>query len=743
MTDSFERKIGGIDVPRALDPVFRDRLEHTMTHESDAAAAGSTRWSIDGPRDLPAPARARIESAMARRRRWVLSPLKMVAAAVVVLLVASATVVVVDRVGKRGGVGEDRPFVAAPSNSPNPPPTTPSAPSKVAPNGPSTLRGFTSASQFLAYVRGEGLKLAGPYGIPGATTGGFGGAGPQPPAPPGQPQSAPLRPAPEPGHSQTNVQETGVDEPDMVKTDGDRMVLLSGTVLRLFDVRKGARLLDTFDLPDNPERLFLDDGRVIALGWRYPAPRQASSITHVSERIWTVVTVFEIASTDRLRKVSSVEIEGSYVDARLVDGVIRLAVAYTALGPQPVYANSSDPGIESAAEAENRRMIRRSTVGDWMPHYVVQQVGKAAKAGHVHDWTAVSRPPDRSGLGMLTILAIDPSNPRADNAISVVGAGREVYATTTHLYVASNARDDTVALREGRAPQEALTRIHKFDISDPKRTVYAGSGDVPGFLLNQFSMSEHDGRLRIATTTGVPGLETADPAESTITVLAEKAGLLVRVGSVGNLGRGERIYSVRFVGALGYVVTFRQVDPLYVVDLRKPSRPRVRGILKVPGYSDYLHPIGAGALLGVGRDATQAGVARGIQISLFDVSDPRNPRRLDNVIQGKNGETGLESDHHRFLYWAPRELIVVPAVIDDDPDYPVDFVGALALTVDPDTGLGRPVRITHTGRRGADPNDVLIQRSVVIGQRLITISLAGLLISDLETLDDRAWVPFD
>jgi Beta propeller domain len=149
-----------------------------------------------------------------------------------------------------------------------------------------------------------------------------------------------------------------------------------------------------------------------------------------------------------------------------------------------------------------------------------------------------------------------------------------------------------------------------------------------------------------------------------VTVLDQRDGALRQIGQVGGLGQGERIFAVRFIGPAGYVVTFRQVDPLYVVDLERPAQPVVRGELKIRGYSAYLHPVGPGLLLGVGQDATDAGAQLGTQLSLFDVSDPSNPRRLHQAaVAGASSQA--EFDHHAFLWWAPRDLAVVPLNVFD------------------------------------------------------------------------------
>jgi uncharacterized secreted protein with C-terminal beta-propeller domain len=257
---------------------------------------------------------------------------------------------------------------------------------------------------------------------------------------------------------------------------------------------------------------------------------------------------------------------------------------------------------------------------------------------------------------------------------------------------------------------------------------------VSGFLLNQWSLSEYRGDLRVATTE-IPAW--IDPAagresESFVTVLEPRAGRLVQVGRVGGLGRGERVYAVRFAGDVGFVVTFRQVDPLYALELGDPARPVVAGVLKVRGYSAYLHPIGGDRLLGVGQDATDEGRILGTQLSLFDVSDARRPVRLDTLSLG-SGSSEVEVDPHAFLYWPARSLAVLPLQVSGTRP----FVGALAVRVGR-TGIAELGRIEHPAAAGSVP----VRRSIVVGSRLFTFSDRGVRANDLATLADVAWLPY-
>jgi hypothetical protein len=245
--------------------------------------------------------------------------------------------------------------------------------------------------------------------------------------------------------------------------------------------------------------------------------------------------------------------------------------------------------------------------------------------------------------------------------------------------------------------------------------------------------------------------------ESFVTVLTERGDQLVQVGQVGGLGRNEQIYGVRFHGPIGYVVTFRQVDPLYTLDLSDPANPTVRGELKILGYSAYLHPLPGGKLLGVGADATEEGRRTGVQVSVFDVSDLSNPQRTSQVTL-PDGFSDAENDYKAFLYWEPTGLVTVPvSVWGFDPvtggPSGEPFVGMLGFNVSGDQ-VREAGRISHPASQPACnfvPEDGVapteeeralycppylpqVLRSLVIGDLLYTFSEAGMGLNDLTTL---------
>ena len=252
---------------------------------------------------------------------------------------------------------------------------------------------------------------------------------------------------------------------------------------------------------------------------------------------------------------------------------------------------------------------------------------------------------------MLAILTVDLDRGMYSLDRDGVMAGAQVvYGSAGSLYVASRRYVRALELG-GEAPEGLKTEIHRFDVTDPTKTVYRATGTVPGFILNNYALSEHNGDLRVASTEEAPW---STPGASRVSVLRQDGARLVQVGAVTGLGEeGERIYGVRFMGERGYIVTFRQTDPLYTLDLSNPTAPRVAGQLKIPGYSAYLHPVGENQLLGIGREGNA------VKTSLFDVSNLAAPTEVTKLLI-PSSTTSVEEEPHAFLYWAPKNLMVMP-----------------------------------------------------------------------------------
>jgi len=271
------------------------------------------------------------------------------------------------------------------------------------------------------------------------------------------------------------------------------------------------------------------------------------------------------------------------------------------------------------------------------------------------------------GLGMLTILTINLDNGLSTARSNALMADAQVvYGSQNSLYVTTE-KWIAPATPPDQLPQAQVTQIDRFDASDPDRTAFVASGEVPGYLLNQFSLSESGGYLRVASTSrpdwwggAVPQL----PSQSYVTVLRTQGNQLHAGGQISGLGRGQKIYSVRFVGGVGYVVTFRQIDPLYTIDLSEPASPRVAGKLELQGYSSYLHPLSDGLLLGIGQDVGAG--KRALRVTAGAVSMCPTPARRSCCRRrrwAKARPRRPNTTTTRFLYWAPTKLAVLPVQI--------------------------------------------------------------------------------
>jgi beta propeller domain-containing protein len=569
------------------------------------------------------------------------------------------------------------------------------------------LKSFGSCASLIRYgrshvARGPGAAppLPGPpprvldRGVP---------IGPDAPAP----LSAPG--AQEDQSSGTNVQEAGVDEPDIVKSAGSRIFAVGGGRLHALDAA-GPRLLGSLELEGWGHELLLRGDRLLVIS--HDALARAADVAVYDQGV-TMLTEVDVSDPAAMRVLRTERVRGVHVSSRLTGRTARVVIW------------TRPPAIDEPA--------LRPAVRGWLPRRALRKRGRGKPSfRRAAPCRRVMRPASFSGTDVLTVLTIDLDKglPAVDSD-AIMSGGQVVYASERSLYVATQ-KWTPIPTSPQVEPPRSFTTVHRFATGDPDSTSYQASGELPGFVLNQFSLSEHEAVLRAATTETPLWWDGGQPDEnqSFVTVLDERGGALVQIGQVGGLGRGERIYAVRFIEDAGYVVTFRQVDPLYVVDLERPAEPRVRGELKIRGYSAYLHPLGEGLLLGVGQDATERGAQLGTQLSLFDVSDPSRPTRLHQRAVA-DASSGAEFDHHAFLWWAPRDLAVLPLIVYTEKDF---FAGAAGFRVRRDTGIAEVGRASH--------RNAMILRSFVVQGRLFTLSDAGVAANSLDTLAEEAWVPF-
>ncbi len=637
---------------------------------------------------------------------------------------------------------------------------------------------FRGCAELAAWYRDAALPLVTPYGLPG--TGLLHPLSQGAPTPlagvADTPAAAPAAGAVGNDATGTNVQEAGVDEPDLAKTDGRYVVGLVDDRLYVADTAGTPRVLGTVTLAARGAELLLAGNRALVVSGGGPGGVVTPALGGLQPPSWTPTTLLTAVDlTDRThpRVTSSEQVDGSYLSARLHDGVVRVVLGtsptrlpftvprYPPLpqplpptspagatgGPPPTPPTTADlQAAQRAALEANRDVVRRASAQDWLPQRSVRDgSGTVVAHGPLLSCADVHHPVTQSGLRTLSVLTVNltAAQPFTSAQVTAVTAdGDLVYASADHLYVATSRWGAWSAPTGADRPS---TQIHEFDISRPDTTSYVATGSVDGFVYGRWAFSELDGRLRVATTTGTPwgGPAGATPAtQSRVVVLERSGGVLDQVGEVGGLGRGEMVRAVRWFGELAAVVTFRQTDPLYLVDLSRPAAPRLRGELTMPGYSGYLHPVGDGQLLGIGHDADPSGRLQQLQAALFDVSDPAHPTRSALVHLGY-GWTPVESESRAFTYLPARHLAVLPARW-----YPPQTVvpSGVAGAVPSPFGAGVVAVAVSSGRQGPQLREAArwmvatttssgdVQRVLPVGDRLVAVTPGALQLLDPDGL---------
>jgi uncharacterized secreted protein with C-terminal beta-propeller domain len=525
-----------------------------------------------------------------------------------------------------------------------------------------------------------------------------------------------------PEHSKTNVQEAGIDEPDIVKTDGKRIVAVAQARAHLVGLDDGKMTLRK-TLPDTMVRtVFLSGERLLVFSGQTAQSFEPGSRLAVQQ---AVLTMYDISNLSDPQHIATLTIDGDVLDARLVGSQVRVVTVASpdVDAPSPVYA--PDGGISQKSEDELRAAVAKTNVDDWIPTYTLHDAaGANVSKGRLVDCANLAHPETFSGLDTVAVSSFDMGSAmQSRKTVGVIAGGQQIYATDTSTYVST-----TDWSRDGSASK---TGLHKFVTAPSGTSTYKGSGEVPGTLLNQYAMSEYNGVLRVASTISERRgwVNARQTTEGLVTTLHEQDGVLRQLGQVGGLGRqdNESIRAVRFIEERGYVVTFRQTDPLYVLDLRNAAAPKVVGELKIPGYSGYLHPVGEDLLLGVGQSGVDAGNSgqTGVQFSLFDISDPASPRRIDTQTYG-GGAAAAEFDPKAFLYWQPRNLIIAPTNVHGDHRGQGAFSGLVLLRADAD-GLKELGRLASTEAYGT------VNRSLVIGDTVYMLSENALQANSLDT----------
>lgn len=571
-------------------------------------------------------------------------------------------------------------------------------------------------------------------------------------------------------HSTTTIQEEGVDESDVVKTDGTYLYLIEygndGNQLRIVKAHPTSEVRSSAVVPLDGwgQDLYLYGNRVIALtstggGFYFfgegiadgtvaveikpleaetdasaseaeseanSQPEDSASSSEVAsggatgddgvadvsggddgvssddvdastdliapdigvyryERPRTVVTVIDVSDPTAPSVLSRTFFDGSQSSSRMIDGVLHLVLAnyqnyffdvIPLLGRPDFAAETVDP----------------TTV---LPRYTRIGSDGATTEGDAVTWENLYHPTDPDGFGVVYVASVDVDDDASFSAVGVVAEPGLIYSSRNALYLTDTNYDFSGNLRE-------TTDVYKFAYAGRGATP-TSTGTIPGRILNQYSMSEYrhadqKDYLRVASTVGptfsfIDG-QTLSQSSNNVYVLGETEGTLNVTGRVENLAPGETIQAARFLGGRGYVVTFLQTDPLFILDLSEPTAPQLLGELKVPDFSTFLVPMDENHLLAVGQHVAETGTfgPGGVQLSIFDVTNPAQPALMDKVVIGDEGDGAYSEALYNpkaFTYFASRGLVALPISLYDfqtfvDPGFPTDA----AVGVDEDNSAG-------------------------------------------------------
>jgi hypothetical protein len=469
----------------------------------------------------------------------------------------------------------------------------------------------------------------------------------------------------------TNVQVAGVDEPDFVKNDGTRLFVLSGRTLETLSTWPASDLArrGAIELTGRPTQMFLDGNRVVVFARiiepRFGVPTYCQGYDCSG---WysnaTVITQLDVSDLANPRVTSRQVVPGAYDDARRIGSSVRVVTRST-LGVEwldswvPWELQQAAPTRAALGQlfdelaARNERSIRARTLAEW--------IGTPGVYGTTTQWLPLNcadivSTNASSRLGLANIVTLDLDHPGTFTRQALLADVDQVYQSHTSLYLAQRHWwwDSSVANTD-------FTYLYRFDVTQSDRASFVSAGRITGTLVDQFSLDEQRDVLRVATTER--DLHTWRTTNRVLT-LRTQGDTLVELGRTPDLAPGESIMSARFLGDLGYVVTFRQVDPLFTLDLSDDANPRVRGSLKVPGFSTYLHPLDATHLLTIGTYVPEQPTdwrERHLQLAIFDVGDLDHPRQTFTQLVGRAwGWSEAQWDHHAFNYFAARGLLAVP-----------------------------------------------------------------------------------
>jgi len=515
--------------------------------------------------------------------------------------------------------------------------------------------------------------------------------------------------------SGTNNQEAGVNEPDIVKVDADgNLYVINANWFVIEDAFPPENIaqVSQLDLNSQAFSMHLDEENQIAVVFSRPFYTNeiyADSIEpyyypYVSK---TQITFIDVSNKNQPSVIRQWILDGDFTSSRRIDDQIHLASRFSVNVPESIRNNAavetlqsrwyeeqlSKDDVRSQMKALVKGLMRVVDVNDLLP-----KIKETANDGTVNNLTACEEvyfPEVTINSPQLLSLTSFKTTDDSHSSSSIIANGYLTYASSDYFYLAQPSWGWW-----WRPDEEQQTVIHQFNIKNDN-PIYEASGSVPGYVKDSFGFSEHNGYLRVASTLNSFDAELGQNRSSNhLSILKyDDQNALPLVGNVEDYAPGEQIYSSRFLGDRGFVVTFRRVDPLFAFDLSDPLNPSIKGELKIPGFSEYMHPIDENHLLTVGREGDNTGVTRKLQLQLFDVSDLTSPKLLHKFtpFAEKPGYSwsASEYEHKAFTYFTPAQVLAIPFSINDwqTRDY---FNGIVTFDIDLENGISQRSKVDHS-----------------------------------------------
>lgn len=545
-------------------------------------------------------------------------------------------------------------------------------------------------------------------------------------------------------YSATNIQVEGVDEADIVKSDGKYLYIVSGSKVFIVDAypAEKASVLSEMVFEGQPNDIFVNKDRLVVFGQSYdrtiysqsePSSGVAASVIAEKMPVYygdeTFIRVYDLSDREKPVLKRDMLVKGYYFDSRMIGDYVYAVIN------QPAYYSDDRIPLPAIAEGSEVKEIQPEEI-----YYF-----------DVPDYS----------YNFANIISVNTQDDdkKAEDRVFLMGSAQNMFVSLNNIYITyTRSAYYPVRILANIAPEDSETEkttIHRISVNKGE-VKYEAQGEVPGHVLNQFSMDEYNDYFRIATTVGHVSRSAEASSENNVYVLDEDLDM---VGSLEDLAPGEQIYSARFIGDRAYLVTFKKVDPLFVIGLEDPKNPSLLGKLKIPGYSDYLHPYDENHIIGIGKEAAEAEEGnfawyQGVKMAIFDVSDVENPKELHKVVIGDRGtDSPALYEHKAFLFDKEKNLLVIPITLAEikgektrDNQYgEFTFQGAYVYDITLQSGFGLKGRVTHYEDEEIFQKsgyyfygDRSIQRSLYIDNVLYTLSSSRLQmngLSDLERLN--------